>query len=226
MAVAISYVSQSTFKLIFAKLLVPDLAHHALHLARAPPCLGGARNPTSTRHMASGAGGVGAAAPDIVGSPHLHVMRWLSGCRRRVTRETACRDALGLSPSLAGAGHGPSARGKAVELCGFSGTHHQPSAYGLLPPRKRNVLIQIDRRQPPSRLDWRQSSRQQGVQVAIAAVTTPGATRTRQPDHRWPTPHRQSRRRRPRRSRTAWSSRRRPTMTTAYATSFQRRVHF
>ena len=85
MAVAISYVSQSTFKLIFAKLLVPDLAHHALHLARAPPCLGGARNPTSTRHMASGAGGVGAAAPDIVGSPHLHVMRWLSGCRKLPT---------------------------------------------------------------------------------------------------------------------------------------------
>ena len=136
MAVAISYVSQSTFKLIFAKLLVPDLAHHALHLARAPPCLGGARNPTSTRHMASGAGGVGAAAPDIVGSPHLHVMRWLSGCRRRVTRETACRDALGLSSSLAGAGHGPSARGKAVELRGFSGTHHQPSAYGLSPKGK------------------------------------------------------------------------------------------
>ena len=137
MAVAISYVSQSTFKLIFAKLLVPDLAHHALHLVRAPPCLGGARNPTSTRHMASGAGGVGAAAPDIVGSPHLHVMRWLSGCRRRVTRETACRDALGLSPSLAGAGHGPSARGKAVELRGFSGTHHQPSAYGLSPRQKK-----------------------------------------------------------------------------------------
>ena len=137
MAVAISYVSQSTFKLIFAKLLVPDLAHHALHLARAPPCLGGARNPTSTRHMASGAGGVGAAAPDIVGSPHLHVMRWLSGCRRRVTRETACRDALGLSPSLAPAGHGPSARGRRWN-CVVSAAHTTSQGVHLAPsPRQK-----------------------------------------------------------------------------------------
>ena len=138
MAVAISYVSQSTFKLIFAKLLVPDLAHHALHLARAPPCLGGARNPTSTRHMASGAGGVGAAAPDIVGSPHLHVMRWLSGCRRRVTRETACRDALGLSPSLAGAGHGPSARGKRWN-CVVSAAHTTSQVLMACLPGKGNT---------------------------------------------------------------------------------------